>query len=317
MNRFSGARPSCWLALAVLLAGCAGSAPPSIEPHGGVDAGTLRGTILSDEIFPVLGAIVTLEDGTVATTDTTGAFEFGGLAPGTIGLTIVAVGYEPASQAVEIFPGATAEITILLKGIPGQAPYVETYLFAGYVGCGWAIVFGAGWHAFTPCPFGQNMDSYKVEVGPEWAGGVHEMTWQTSEEMLLASSLVSTCANNGAAGVDPCPALVSGKQPLKIVARPEDAEYAKQYAIDGKSVWPATNYTSYLLIAYTGHARTEINSTLFPACAVVNSVAGSPPEWGCPFGLGAATGLRSDMFHTTFYRQKPADLDSYSAIPDQ
>ncbi len=305
------------LLLATMLSGCVGSGSQTNAPASFTDeTGLLQGRVVSDEIFPVVGATVTTTEGLVAVTDGAGRFEVGSLAPGTVTFTVEATGYEPVEQSVEILAASVTDVTVTLIGIPGEAPYVSTFIFTGFIGCGWAIIFGAGWHTFTPCPAGANADRFKIEVGPDWGAGVHEMTWETPEEMLLASSMVETCANS-AAGVDPCPALVSGKSPLKIIARPEDPEYAKKHSIDGTVMWPAGNYTSYLLTAYRGHYRTEINSTLYPACAVVNTVVGSPPEWGCPFGLGATTGLRSTLFHTTFYRQEPPELEGYSAIPDQ
>jgi hypothetical protein len=306
------------VAVALTMAGCAGpnqaADVPTFDPE---ETGSLHGRVVSDEIFPVVGATITAPSGAIAVTDPEGQFELAGLPPGTLEIRVDAVGYESLSQTAEVLAGVATELTLTLVGIPGQTPYVSTLIFTGFIGCGWAIVFGAGWHAFTPCPSGPNADRFKVDVGPDWRAGVHEMTWDGAEEMLLASSMVETCSNGGAAGVDPCPALVSGKSALKIVARPGDTEYAKAHAIDGKVTWPATNYTSYLLTGYTGHLRTEINQTLNPACVLVNTVAGSPPEWGCPFGLGATLGLRSQLFHTTFYLQEPPRLEDYSAIPDQ
>lgn len=303
---------------AALLGGCVGSpgGSPLATSEFSDDTG-LGGRVVSDEIFPVVGAAVSVEDGPATTTDDEGRFELVGLAPGQVTVRVEAAGYHSLNQEVEVTAGTIQDVTFVLEGIPGQAPYVSTLIFTGFIGCGWSIIFGAGWYSFTPCPFGANRDRFKVEVGPDWRAGIHEMTWKTSEEMLLASSLVPTCANRGAAGVDRCPAIVAGKSPLKIVARPEDAVYAKKYSIDGKAAWPTGNYSSFLLTAYAGHYRTEINQTFYNQCRTVNGLVGSPPEWGCPFGVGVTTNLRSELYHTTFYRQEPPNLADYSAIPDQ
>lgn len=302
--------------VAFLLSGCVEGSRGTLEAAPDLDDQTgLRGRVVSDEIFPVVGATVSAKDGPNTTTDEGGAFTLLGLSPGPVTIRVEAVGYEPREEALDVLAGTFVDITITLIGIPGQSPYASTLIFNGFIGCGWAIIFGAGWYTFTPCPFGANADRFEVEVGPDWRAGVHEMTWRTSEEMLLASSLVGTCA--GGPNPDPCPAVVSGKNPLKVVARPQDPAYAAKHAVDGKVTWPEGNHTSFLLTAYTGHYRTEINQTLYPACVAVNTAVGSPPEWGCPFGLGLTTSLRSELYHTTFYLQEPPQLESYSALPDQ
>lgn len=305
---------ACLVVGSLVTAGCAGDSAAPLEDSASAEADALvKGRVVSDEIFPVADALVQAVGGQSTTTDEHGNFELA-VAPGSVVLNVTAEGYLPLTEEVNVSPGGAVEVLLLLEGIAGAAPYAETLIFEGIIACGWAIVYGAGWYNFTPCPSGDNKDSFRVEVGAEWRAGVHEITWETSDEMLLASSLVGTCA--GGADPDPCPGIVAGKDPLRILARPEDPEYAKQYAVDGQATWPEGKHESYILTAYNGMYRSEINQTLYPACSAVNGLIGSPPEWGCPFGVGVTFDLRYDVYHTTFYRDEPVNVETFTAIPD-
>ncbi|MBI2077519.1 MAG: hypothetical protein HYT80_03985, partial [Euryarchaeota archaeon] len=241
---------------------------------------------------------------------------------------VTADGYESATHEVEVLPGGFHEVRIALKGVPGKSPYVLTIPYEGYSVCQFSAVYSAGWPSLgplgSPCPLGTPKIRQKVEVGPDWAGGVHEMAWATSEEMIFASHVRTASRPDTAPGCqtsgsthDWCPSMVWGKSPLKIVARPEDAAYAKKYAIDGKEMWPYGNYTSHIFTSYSGYLRSEINNTAYPVCVQVNRQFSVPEHWGCPFGIGVALGIRFQFYHTTFYLAVPLDLDGYSARPDK
>lgn len=315
--------------LGSVFAGCVGgsaaesapSGPESVEETG---AG-LRGLVVSDELFPVAEAQVVVKDGPSTFTDAAGRFELTNLHPGTQTLNVSAEGYEPATQEAEVPLEGFAEVQILLKGIPGKSPYFTTIIFEGFDACSISLVYSAGGYAPfgpVPCPFGQRKAVLKTEMGPDWRAGVHEMVWKTSEEMIFASSVstskrpgVASCTTSGSSHTW-CPALTWGRSPIRIYARINDTAYAAKYAIDKKETWPEGNYTSYIFESYSGYFRTEINSTFYPACVIINNQFNVPPHWGCPFGVGTSLGIRFQFYHTTFYQQAPLRLEAFTALPD-
>jgi hypothetical protein len=209
------------------------------------------------------------------------------------------------------------ELRIVLIGIPGQAPYVRTFIYEGFAVCSWSYVYGAGPFPPGACPLGTPKGRHIVEVGPDWRAGVHEAAWATQDQFAMSSSQSASCRPpQGAVPGDDCPGITAGRSPLKLIARPEDAEYAKQYAVDGKQTWPNGNYTSYHGASYVGLLRTEINQTFNPVCVQINKAAGLPERLGCPFGVGYATGIRFTLYHTTFYLEEPQRLEAFTALPD-
>ena len=317
------------LLLGVLLSGCAkitADDPATVNDIGDADVIVLRGTVVSDELFPVVGAAVTLGELSTVTTDPAGAFEIGDVPLGDYVLTVNATGYEPHTQDVTV-SGPADVLKIALKGIPGNAPYAVTMTHNGFEACAYALLYSSSPIPGT-CPFGDPERSFKVEVADTWAAGVFELDWETTDEMIFAAA-VSTedpdhglhragCGKQGTTE-DWCTAMLWGKAPLKIFARPNDTEYAARYALNGKDVFPGgENFTSYILSGYNGFFQTEINRTFFPVCAAFNGVINAPPSWGCPFGIGVSTGTRITYYHTMFYLATPGGrLEDFSALPDQ
>lgn len=306
--------------VAVVFSACVqGPEQPLDAPGGDEDATGIRGTIVSEEVFPVRGANVSVEDGPWNLTDAEGQFEILGLDPGRYRIDVTADGYEPASEEVNVAAGSVVELFLTVTGLPGQAPYLETFIYEGFSACTFSAVYSAGPFppvGDTPCPFGEQRTATSVEVGAEWRAGVHEMSWEAEEEMIMASSLTDNCGTNGQE-TDPCPFMGWGQSPVRVFARINDTEYAAQHALDGETTWSAGAHVSHLLASYSGYFGTEINQTAYPACVVINNQFNLPEHWGCPWGVGYSTGLRFTMYHTTFYREAPPALEAFTAIPDQ
>jgi hypothetical protein len=322
-------RTTLGLIVAALLGGCVGSgaeSPQGLSGLGGADLVVVQGVVISDELFPVPEAVVTLASFKPAMTDLAGRFAIVDVPiGGPYELSVNATGYEPYSVSLDV-SGSIENFRIPLIGIPGQSPYAATYIHVGFEACNFSLVYSAG-PLGSSCPFGTPNNRFRVEVGAHWNQGVHELDWETSEDMIFAS-VVSTsdrshgmnrdaCGTNGQRW-DWCPAMIWGKAPLRIIARPNDTEYAKQYAIDGAEVWPGgENYTSRLISAYSGYLHTEINGTFYNQCVIINNQFNVPERWGCPFGVGYSTGIRITYYHTTFYHQDYAGrLEDFSAMPD-
>lgn len=303
--------------VAVLISACVQGPDQPLDAADDAGATGIRGTVVSDEVFPVRGANVSAEDGPWNLTDEEGQFELVGLDPGRYRIDVTAEGYEPASEDVSVAAGSVIEVMITVTALPGQAPYLETIIYDGFSACMLAAVYAAlPFPPVGPCPFGEPKTGMSVEVGAEWRAGVHEMAWETQEEMIMASSLVMTCGTDGQE-TDPCPFLGSGDSPIRAFARINDTEYAAQHSLDGETTWPAGAHVSYLYTGYSGYLRSEINQTAYPACVVINNQFGVPAHLGCPWGVGYSTGIRFTLFHTTFYLEEPPALEAFTAVPDQ
>lgn len=327
-------RSSWAVSLVLVLAGCVASTSdglPRPSAMGDADGVAVAGSVISDELFPVPNALVTLGSLAPTTTDEAGKFLVVGVPiQDDYTLTVNATGYEPFSMQLDV-PGPVDALQIPLKGIPGQSPYTATYIHVGFDACSFSAVYSAG-PAPGACPFGDGDTAFKVEVGDLWKAGVHELGWQSSEDMIFASSVSTEDPNHGdhqagcLTGTDSsgnpyhdwCPAMIWGQSPLRILVRPNDTEYAKAYAIDGKEVWPGgENYTSFIFSSYSGYAQQEINSTFYDGCVVINRQFSVPEKWGCPFGIGYSLGIKITYYHTTFYVQAPAGrLEDFTAMPD-
>ncbi len=313
---FSSARGTLFLALAATLSGCV-DGPGQENVPVALDEGTggIRGLLVSDELFPVAGALVEIPGIAKTESDPSGRFSFFGLPEGEVALNVTAEGYEPEQAEVFVPPEGFVDVHIAMVGIPGQSPFVATLLHEGFIACSYSVVYSAGW-IFPVCPIGESEDAFTTEVSADWRGGVHEMEWPTSDELLFASTLDGPQCRASPPPTSKCAALIGGRSPLRIIARPEDSAYAAQHAVDSKVTWPVGNYSSTLFSAYSGFFRSEINATFNPICQEINSAGGAPRALGCPFGIGLSTGTRFRYLHTTFYLLLPGDFESFSARPD-
>jgi hypothetical protein len=312
------------LALVVLLAGCNGSpraASAADAANAGRDTAVVRGTVLSEELFPVVHALVSIKDGPLATTDEAGRFELVDVPLGTQTLNITAKGYQPKELKVSVTSGASAETRVSLRGIPGESPYSLLFIHNGIVWCDMVALYTGGPYPDNfgvACPFGKSDNQINVSVQANWVAGVYEMTWKSTEEMSMTSTGNGNCfAGSATHKVDPCWAAISGKSPLRIPARPNDEAYAKLHSIDGKQTFPEGAHRSILVGGYNGYLHTEINGTLYPVCAAFNKQVGLGESLGCPLGIGYALGLRFTLYHATFYLAAPVNLNTYSSVPDQ
>lgn len=320
-----------WALAAILFAGCVGASGDgaNIDKETGNELVTVSGLVISDELFPIFEADIRLQPLNLTTfTDEGGRFTFLEIPLGEYVLNTSAPNYESASLELEV-SGPLDAVKVSLKGIPGKAPYVETIPFTGFDICNFSAVYSAGPipGAFgLDCPLGEGVTNTKVEVGTHWAAGVFELDWETSDTMIFAASVATEDStqdrgpgcNSSGASHDWCPAMLWGQAPLKILARPNDTEYAAKYAIDGKEMFPGgRNFTSWIFSSYSGLLQGEVNQTGYPVCSEFNAQVGFPRAWGCPFGVGYSTGVRIQYYHTTFYHQQPAGrLEDYSALPD-
>ena len=132
-----------------LLAGCSSSSndPPSatgptfddLGLQATSSTGVIRGVVVDDAIRPIAGATVALKGETNRETISTdlGTFGFDGLAPGTYFLTVSKVGFFEAQQSADVVAGVAepAIVKVQLAIDVANLPYVETFVFEGFVEC--------------------------------------------------------------------------------------------------------------------------------------------------------------------------------------
>ncbi len=139
------------LLLAVSLAGCSDSAPPTqeVDPDGPPEVevtsttGGIRGVVVDQAILTVADATVLVkETGDETITDANGVFLFSGLAAGTYTLEATKPLYDTvqATAIVEAGVKNPDAVKIQLTRLTNQNPYAPTFTYNGYLFCSINIV---------------------------------------------------------------------------------------------------------------------------------------------------------------------------------
>jgi hypothetical protein len=230
--------------LASLLAGCAStddpSGPSASEPtfddldlQATSSTGVIRGVVVDDAIRPVPGATVRLTGDAPQETTTTesGTFGFDSLAPGTYFLEVSKPGFFSGQQSADVVAGIAdpAIVKVLLAVDTASLPYVEAYVFDGYIECMTPNValcgLVNGLVEIAGGPANVTADSsqvrYPLAKAPSWTQT--EMVW-SSTQALGGSMTVMYSYHNGcddATGLY-CDLEAAGPSPLLLVATPDD-----------------------------------------------------------------------------------------------
>jgi hypothetical protein len=281
---------------------------------------TLRGTVLSEELFPVEGAVVSVGDVANATTGADGSFEVLGLEAGEYRVLAQAIGFISQARTVTIGDGAVAEVQFLLAIAPIQMPYRELLLFEGYEVC--SLTLGVFVFAPPQIPCTEERTSqYVVQLNESWRYLVVEMDWETTDSMwLIMVPEENEGCNTGAPHW--CWNQI-GTAPIRIEGGPNDTAHARQYALDGESVLPEGSLGVEIDTTYGGRFRDEVNGTFGDQCNLVISTALGAvgqqwnPNLGCGLGYGYSTGVRFTYYVSIFHWEPPASPEAYTAIPDQ
>lgn len=94
---------------------------PSSAPAQDASSGAVTGSVASQNHILLEGADVTLEGFGSAQTDSQGRFTFARVSPGNYRLSVAKSGFTPATRAVSVRAGYTAQIDVVLGGF-AQAP---------------------------------------------------------------------------------------------------------------------------------------------------------------------------------------------------
>lgn len=314
-----------WLVVALLaglvMAGCTDGTPAGVGPEGpddpsGGGGAVLRGTVLSEELAPVGGALVAVDEVAQATTAEDGTFEVTGLAPGSYRVVVQAIGFIGQAKTVDVQEGEPTEIQFTLSAAPIKEPYRELLIFEGYEVC--SLVLGV--FVFSPPCTEDPQTSFVVNMSESWRYLVVEMDWETSDSMWLILTPEDGACNTGA---DNWCWNQLGTAPLRIEGGPEDEQHARQYALDGETPMPAEAFSLEVDATYGGMFRDEVNGTLGDQCnLVISTVLGVfgqqwNPNLGCGLGYGYSTGVRFTYYVTVFHWEPPEAPGAYTGMPDQ
>jgi hypothetical protein len=136
--------------LGVLLSGCVGSgqtatSPQVAGPAFDENSGSIRGSVRTDEILPIIGAQVGVVGTPItAITDEAGAFLLPLVPPGSQTVAVIALGYHSTSKRVEVVAGTEVGVDFILNALPSTGPYhvtehfkptVQAYVFKLTVDC--------------------------------------------------------------------------------------------------------------------------------------------------------------------------------------
>ena len=175
------------VALAALLAGCAGAQAPERPPSALDDVavqpaaagkGAVAGLVVDDSIRPVVGASIAIAGAEVATTDVEGVFVLDALEPGLVIFGVSAEGFLAVQTSAEVRPGETAQVRVQLMRDTSPQPYQVTYAHEGFMQA-WA---GIAQYELENLDGGSGLCDCRVLFTPEDGVStiVYEAHWEDS-----------------------------------------------------------------------------------------------------------------------------------------
>jgi hypothetical protein len=196
---------AAWALAAAFLAGCAGGSdggdPPAVDERDfddlGLEAsettGLLRGVVVDDAIRPIANASVRIAGPTPrdTTTNADGLFGFSGLEPGTYFVHASKPGYNATQASADVVAGVADPpiVRILLSVNPSTAPYVQTYVFEGFIECsGSFVAFGLAACSALGLPNDKFLAEYEVDRPPQWVQS--EVVWESTQAVSPGLNVV-------------------------------------------------------------------------------------------------------------------------------
>lgn len=138
------------LVLSLVLSGCFGGSGKDASPSATLPSdlspladapGAIAGTVTDDTFAVLEGAqvgIVAL--GLETTTGPDGTFVLESVPTGTHQVVAIKIGHDTSTQAVEVLPGETAQVSLVLPIVIVVQPYNETFIYDGRITCGILLV---------------------------------------------------------------------------------------------------------------------------------------------------------------------------------
>lgn len=185
----------------LLLAGCAGTPPPTPKDAPTTTAptatvsdvtGSIEGVVTNEESLPLQGASIGLEDSALtAATDAAGKFVFNDLEPRAYTVFASKLGFGSAGRAVTVMAGEVADVQIQLQAISvTNDSFYLTIPFEGYMQCSISAFSPVNCNAEGAA--GEDKTSWIVDVDRTYPlkEAVIELTWvptspTTGQEMEI------------------------------------------------------------------------------------------------------------------------------------
>jgi hypothetical protein len=291
-----GARTLVLLLLACSLAACTNAANPSgASTSASVAAGDglLIVQVVSSELVPLSGAVVTIAGLAQGPTDPAGEANLA-VPPGSYRIDVVATGYRNATHKVEVLPGAPTRDRFLMEKLSGREPYHDVRIFDGLSVCDFnAFIIAFSYWEVTmtqDVPYCQTARTkFALNASESWQYAVMEQDWRTSDSMHMVVDDDLTC-------------LGATNAPLRAEFAPSDKVLAAKYATDKKWTPGPGPIKMQIQATSAGNFREEANHT---APGVT------------PFGIGVSLGNRFQTYATLFHFARPEVPRAYTALPDR
>jgi hypothetical protein len=316
----------------VLLAGCA-SSTAKVGPgsSGGPlvtdETGAILGTVLTEELLPIRIGTVTLFQQGAATSnetipiDSEGAFSFGTLAPGPYGVVVTVEGFYPVEKAATVAAGETTNLHVVLTARPAREPYVMVSSWAGFNPCGLALIVtpanmcdGSESAVTNITGGGAAKTSRNYTIPDGFAAIVGETTWKGGDQAsayYYNGSQESKNSNESSGIFSAVLDVAQGSNPLRVYLLPDHQR---------------ENATQGVLASYYGKVSDRANFTLRYAVwwngyfgdnfAAANPVCNQFAVPKCA-GVGATPAFRFTHWMSIFMYDAPADIKSYTILPDE
>lgn len=305
------------LALATL-AGCVGSeagdaasAADPTQPIKLEDGEVIvSGVVVDDQLAPIAGALLQLDESAPVTTDVAGAFTIAPVTPGEHTIIVQALGHESMARRVTVPSEGLTGLTFTLAPLPVETPYTEVAILRGFSICDVSVflLITTVDGYIGQCPLGEPVRNVEMDVADSWRYGVLEMDWLTADSFAFYTSKDGNCLTN-----DPCWGALMGPPPLRMYAAPQDPELAKRYRLVTSSegaMYPEEGFHMIITALYAGMFQREMNNTLGPQCQQDVDF-----YIGCP-GIGTTLGVAFTYYVSVFHFERPSDPEKYSAVPD-
>lgn len=293
----------------MLFSGCTQGGPSGGPADGQVledGAGSIRGVVTDDQLIPLAGVRVALNEADARTTDEGGAFAFENVQPGRHVISIAHAGFHAHAQTIEVALGQVVDVAILLvpEGVP--LPYHTTWHQTGLIGC--------SFDSFVPLSYLANCEVFFIlglheiddyirifDVGnlENSSGWWSETTWTAAQtfarslKILWCGTIVGTVPEQNTWVVN-CFNEAQGASPVRNrIPKEQLLDYLE--GTPSEHCDPKTNPEQCLLVslAYTGQDGFHQSG----------------------YGMGLVLQQRFEQYLTMFFN---ADLPvEFSILPDQ
>ncbi len=315
----------------LVLAGCAGSGQtesigPEEDEGFGQGTASIVGLVMTNELTPIAGAQVQIDELDLLVTDEAGWFEAHGLAAGSHRVVVGALGYVSAAQQVSVGEDESREVRFTLDSVPVAEPFVEVSHDRGYSACDYMLVVLTG-RVPPPCDTGQEPNNEFVKpVDESWRFHVTEAVWESTSAFEETMRLFAA-DDGGCQSENPCYGLVYGEEYARLEGEPGKTELVEHYDpwMDHRGPpYPENeSFEMHVNVQWIGLLVDNLNSVPTDPCQTIFvTVTGAGYKPGC-VGVGVSVGVAFDVWTSVFHWEGPADrgaccpATSYTAVPDR